>query len=376
MLRYFLVALIAWQTASAPAPQQSSSSQSSQGDATNTVDISTVLARAQSGDSSAQFELGRAYETGTGVSQNDSLAVTWYRKSADLGNAAAENSLGLMYRMGRGVEKNLDEAVKCYEKGAKLGNPSAMFNVGVSYYNGEGVADNPIQAYAWFLLAQEAGNVAARDAVRRSASELGPLASQEVFLSIGEMYEKGDGLPQSYIKAIEWYRKAADQSPEAALRLATLLINGTAGAQDYKEAMALCSDYAKKHIAKAEYCVGYLYQRGLGVDQDARQAAKWYEEAAPTHGKAALALSEMYLHGDGVAVDRPEAFCLLFFAYRNGVLAAKAQAHSLRKEMNKDETKRAEKKLRERRLDPQKVFAIIDDPTDHPAREVLPEVKP
>jgi len=45
--------------------------------------------------------------------------------------------------------------------------------------------------------------------------------------------------------------------------------------------------------------------------------------------------------------------------------------------MSKDEAKRLEKKLRQRLLDPKKVYAIVDDPTPpDPAhtRQVLPPV--
>ena len=148
--------------------------------------------------------------------------------------------------------------------------------------------------------------------------------------------------------------------------------------QDYGEAMSLCSSAAKKRYAQAEYCLGYLYQRGLGATQDSKEAAKWYSEAA-VHGntKAALTLAEMHLKGEGVAVDRPEAYYLLFLAYEHGATAAKSQAYSLQGNMSKDENKRLDKKLRQHLLDPKKVYAIVNDPTSpDPAktRKVLPPV--
>jgi uncharacterized protein len=370
----FGVALAVGQAASLPMTQ-TPKSESSDRATPNLSDIAKLRAQAEAGDAVAQFELGRAYESGNGVAQNDDLAVAWFRKAADQGSAAAENDLGIMYQLGRGVEKNKEEAVRWYRQGAKMGSREAMFNLGVSYYNGEGVADNPIAAYAWFLLAQEAGSPAAGDAVRRSAEELGPSSIHDAFLQVAEMYEKGEGLPQSYANAALWYRKEAHEIPEAALRLATLLINGTGVKQDYGEAMDLCSDYAKKHYPAAEYCVGYLYQQGLGVAPDAKQAVKWYGEAvAAGNTKAALTLAEMHLKGEGVEVNRADAFFYLFLAYERGALDAKVQAHALRKEMTKDETKRVEKQLRQRNLDPAKVFAIVDDPTPPTTRQVLPPV--
>lgn len=169
-----------------------------------------------------------------------------------------------------------------------------MFNLGASYYNGDGVPEIPISTYAWFLLAEGAGSPAAKDAVRRSADELQQLSHEDAFLQVGEMYEKGEDIPQSYANAARWYRKEAEQSPEAAIRLASLLVNGTGVQQDNGEAKALCSSAAKKRYHAAEYCLGYLYQHGLGVTPDPKQAVKWYEEGAVFNSRAALTLAEMY----------------------------------------------------------------------------------
>ena len=239
-----------------------------------------------------------------------------------------------------------------------------MFNLGASYYNGEGGVDDSVLAYAWFLLAQEAGNPAAQDAVGRSETELNELSKAEALLRIGDMYEKGEHLPQSYPNAARWYRKGADKNPEAAMRLAIFLINGVGGLkQDYAEALALCSNLAKRRSGWGEYCVGYLHQHGLGVPSNLGEAAKWYGDAAlDGSGKAALVLADMHLNGEGVPIDRPQAYWLLFLAYRNGVPEAKSQAHALRADMNAEEISDLDKKLRRYHLDPTKVYAILDDP--------------
>jgi uncharacterized protein len=62
---------------------------------------------------------------------------------------------------------------------------------------------------------------------------------------VGEIYEKGLGVPPDYEKAAQWYQKAA--------------------AQGY---------------ASAQMNLGFLYERGLGVKQDFAMAKKWYQKAA------------------------------------------------------------------------------------------------
>ena len=57
---------------------------------------------AQQGNDSAQFNLGRMYANGQGVTQDYAEAVSWYRKAAEQGNAFAQFDLGLLYEKGRG----------------------------------------------------------------------------------------------------------------------------------------------------------------------------------------------------------------------------------------------------------------------------------
>ena len=59
------------------------------------------------------------------------------------------------------------------------------------------------------------------------------------------MYYLGDGVDVNYKKAIEWYKKAAEQG-----------------------------------YADAQYNLGIMYENGHGVDQDDSMAMRWYAKAA------------------------------------------------------------------------------------------------
>ncbi len=65
----------------------------------------------------AQFELGLAYGTGTGVQQNYVLAVQNFRSAAEGGVARAARRLGEMYRDGEGVPQDRQKAVSWFERG-------------------------------------------------------------------------------------------------------------------------------------------------------------------------------------------------------------------------------------------------------------------
>ena len=284
-------------------------------------DIAILQSSAEKGDVAAERKLAQAYDEGNGISQNDALAAMWYRKAADQGDADAQNGLGVMCRYGRGVEKNKDEAVRWYHKAAKQGNATAMFNLGAAYYNGdEGVHTSLDMAYVWFLLSQEAGNAQAKEAVARTAKELPSTA--DALVDIGAMYEKGEDLPKNPAQAERWYGEAAKLSDSAKVLLATMLINGRGVPKDYPRALELCKAAADHRNESAQFCVGYLYQNGFGVQKNPTEAVKWYQLAATNgilreiHSQATHALAEMYAKGDGVPADRVEAYYWFFLAWR------------------------------------------------------------
>jgi uncharacterized caspase-like protein len=62
---------------------------------------------------------------------------------------------------------------------------------------------------------------------------------------VGEIYEKGLGVPPDYAVAAAWYRKAAEQGD-----------------------------------SRAQINLGHLYEKGLGVERDAVQALAWYRQAS------------------------------------------------------------------------------------------------
>ena len=69
----------------------------------DSLEISTLIQRAQTGDAAAQFQLAQAYENGKGLSKNYAEAVRWCTKAAAQGLAACQNELGYAYVYGRGV---------------------------------------------------------------------------------------------------------------------------------------------------------------------------------------------------------------------------------------------------------------------------------
>jgi TPR repeat protein len=98
----------------------------------------------------------------------------------------------------------------------------------VIYANGQGVAQDYVKAREWFEKAADKGEASA-------------------MFNLGLIYANGQGVAQDYAKAREWYEKAADNGYARAMEsLADLYENGKGVAQDYAKALQLQEAYAAK----------------------------------------------------------------------------------------------------------------------------------
>jgi TPR repeat protein len=57
-------------------------------------------------------------------------------------------------------------------------------------------------------------------------------------------------------------------------------LEGSAGVTDYDKAFELFTDAAKQGSVQAVHHLGIMYEYGVGVQQDFKQAAKHYKVAA------------------------------------------------------------------------------------------------
>jgi TPR repeat protein len=250
---------------------------------TGTVPISDLVKHAESGDAQAQFELGRAYEDGKSVEQNDDKAVEWLRKSADQGDAPAQNALGVMYALGRGVQRDKEEAVRWYKKAAKQGLPEGIYNVAISYYNGEGVDENTALAYTWMMVAQRKGDRQAAEAMKHIGEQLNNRIDRSKF-DLAVLYEKGEEVPQDLPAAVTLYLETARLDHKQSIfasaaqyKLCQLYAAGKGVQQDYAEARAWCK---KSELPFAYIVLGRMAEKGLGQQKSTGDALDFYRNAA------------------------------------------------------------------------------------------------
>lgn len=123
---------------------------------------------AQRGFTLAQYNLGRMYYNGDGVTQDYKEAKKWFDRAAAQEYAPAQTSVGILYDEGRGVRRDYKEAMKWYQFGAEQGYVPAQIRLGLLYADGKGTARNIAEAVKWFDIAAELGDPAApkyRDAL-------------------------------------------------------------------------------------------------------------------------------------------------------------------------------------------------------------------
>ena len=101
-----------------------------------------------------------------------------------------------------------------------------------------------------------------------------PQASTKVAGVVGIQEKKTEG-PVESIK-----KKAQDGDPESQNRLADMYHSGEGVEQDYKEAAKWYEKAAFQGHAEAQDSLAVMYSKGLGLEQNYEKAAEWYEKAA------------------------------------------------------------------------------------------------
>ncbi len=132
--------------------------------------MNELLAAANGGSKSAQYDLGTAYAAGVAGKEDPGKAAYWLQKAAAQGSRRAENRLGQYYQSGYGVTANPQQAADWYGKAAAAGFGPAEYNLGLLYEKGVGVARDWKSAQQWF-------NLALLQGVQQAALELDEMQS-------------------------------------------------------------------------------------------------------------------------------------------------------------------------------------------------------
>ena len=163
----------------------------------------------------------------------------------------------------------------------------------------------------WFSLVFTEGARIGAACERQAAKEE---VSAEV--KLGTMYRYGWGAPADSAKAIDWYRKAADQGDATGEEnLGEMYYQGNGVPQDYLQAGQWFGKAGGQGEPWAEYYLGLMHSGGQGFQQDYQVAVNWYRKSVEQGNSwAQNDLGNMYASGQGVPQDYGEAVKLLLLA--------------------------------------------------------------
>jgi len=141
----------------------------------------------------------------------------------------------------------------------------------------DGVA--ALQGYAAFKM----GDYQRALEIWKPLAEKGSTAAQ---LSLGAMYEQGQGVPQDYAEAVKWYERAATGGHTSAqFNLAQLYETGRGVPRDLQQAAYWFRKAAEQGDRDSAYNLGVIYATGFGKGltadpQEAAEALTWLGRAA------------------------------------------------------------------------------------------------
>jgi flagellar biosynthesis GTPase FlhF len=111
--------------------------------------------------------------------------------------------------------------------------------------------------------------------------KLAQKGNAEAQFKVGEMYESGRGVEKNMIEAKRWINKAAAQGNQAAgykLLYYDLQQNGVT--RDNKAKLGDLQDAARDGDGYAQYYVGLMHSRGVGLSKNSNAALDWLGKAS------------------------------------------------------------------------------------------------
>jgi enhanced entry protein EnhC len=261
--------------------------------------------RAILGDPQSQFEIGQMFQYGIGIAQNDQAAIVFYQNAAEQQHLGAEYNLGILYLEHAKEPADYQTALNWLTDSAFKGNDKAQFVLARILDQGKTGADgtdyiktNHDQAVSMLYLS--------------AANGFGPAQYQ---LADYLAHEGTQGLTVEVKKhklalIRQLYAGAANSGVAQAL-LPLAFYNAMNGSQEQQyKAFAVAQEQANNGDEKAALLLGLLYDRGIGISQDAAKAIYWYEQAG-ANPVSQFILGTYTLEGKGIAMNREKGVALL-----------------------------------------------------------------
>ncbi|AYV81639.1 MAG: hypothetical protein Harvfovirus48_1, partial [Harvfovirus sp.] len=208
----------------------------------------------------SQKFLGYMYLKGLHVKADEKKAFALFKQSADKGNSFGQFNVGLCYNNGWGTEgKDVVSAMKYFRLSAEEGNSRAQNYLGNIFYRGKyKIKKNYDEAVKWFKLSAEGND---------------PWG----MTNLGIMYCYGHGVDIDWDKSKELFQKAAKLGFVRAESCLGILLYFYPGV--YSRAFEIFSSTAERECSLGMEVLGAMYYYGYFVNQDYKEAGRWYESS-------------------------------------------------------------------------------------------------
>jgi len=188
---------------------------------------------ARNGSTDAQTDLAKRYHYGIDFPENQSKAFEWFKTAADNECAEAQFFLGELYTADDVVAYDIETALAWYERSAKNGYQWAQLALFDIYRNGADLSLPDLEKSLYW---------------GRKAGEQGNLAAQ---VSLGRIFFEGEIAERNPLEAAFWLHLASDLDDEAKYLLATLYFSGHGVEKNIARSAELFRSLAKKGDADA-----------------------------------------------------------------------------------------------------------------------------
>lgn len=242
--------------------------------------------------SDALYKVGLMHENGEGTDENQSQAITCYRKSVQYSRELECLARQALLRLGQTVEKREEfvEATKTMLMGL---NAVEMYKKGEDYEYG--MDNNYVslpKAYAYYKAAADKGYI-------KAFTKMG-----EIFISKYYPFNDKESSDRYYKKALKQYKQKTSSDGEACYELGYMYENGYGVEKDNESAKY----YYKSGAMLGDKNAAWRFGLKCKDEMEYSEAYKFFLKAAEAgQGMAMYELAKLYEDGLGVTMSRERA---------------------------------------------------------------------
>jgi|GEM_PF-6538778 TPR repeat protein len=272
------------------------------------------------------FQQGIAALLGLTQPQNDSQALHWLTKSANLGHIEAQFQLALIYKLGLGVAVDDSMAMIWFRKAAENAHRDAQAYLAWMHAQGLGTPQDLPLANQWF---------------------------QKILVEHNHNYEQLNGKTNGN-DSTALVAQATQGDPHAQYQLALQLLQNSKDATNIQQGLHWLNKAAAQAYAQAQYQLGEFLLQGQYLESDVQLGVQWLTKAATqAYAPAQYKLGLYYYQGP--AQNLIKAYAWLNLAAAQGLHSAHILRQSISRTMQRSEIQQAQalsKELKQQTLVP------------------------